>query len=361
MHAEQRVLCLAARPHATDETLARLSVALANPIDWEYLWAEACRHEVWPLVDLNVRKLVDQAAIPPAWLTRSQQHCYATLLENALLASELMSVIAALRDAGVKVIPVKGIVLAESSYGSLALRPAADIDILVHAGDILAARKVLQTVGFQPKADPDFGHVAHPTHGPPYMRDVAGRTVLVELHWTLWAPHLFPLPIDRFWKRATTIQIRGTSTLTLSPEDTLLHLVIHNARAPLLLRRVADVAALLQRHRQTLDWDYIFETARHGGARMALYSSLMLAYELLDAPLPPDIVSRIGLSGVKRYLATRVYGKQALFRPDIREQRDYVSPLRRLLMFDNSLQAINAMSYRFTKAGRHVRYVLEQD
>ncbi len=360
MHVEQHILCLAARPYATDETLARLSAALTKPINWEYLWAEACCHEVWPLVDLNLRKLVAQAAIPPTWLTRSQQHCYATLLENALLASELMSVITALRDVGVEVVPVKGVVLAEAMYGSLALRPAADIDILVRAGEVLAVRKVLQALGFQQKGDPDFGHVAHPTHGPPYMRDVAGRTVLLELHWTLWAPHLFPLAIDSFWKRATTTQIRGTSILTLSPEDTLLHLVIHNSRAPLLLRRVADVAALLQRHRETLAWGYIFETARRGGARMALYSSLMLAHELLDAPLPSDIVSRIGLSRLKRYLATRVYGKQALFRPNIHNQRDYVSPLRRLLMFDNSLQAIHAMSYRFTKAGRHLKYIVEQ-
>ena len=51
-------------------------------------------------------------------------------LHNASLAEELVQLLRLLGGAGVPVIPLKGVALAESLYGDPALRACADTDVL---------------------------------------------------------------------------------------------------------------------------------------------------------------------------------------------------------------------------------------
>jgi hypothetical protein len=101
----------------------------------------------------------------------------------------------------------------------------------------------------------------------------------------------------------------------LSPEDTLLHLAIHRSRSALRLRFVCDIAALLEKHSATLDWNYVLEQAHTAGARTALSLALTLATELLDAPLPATILPHLQINPLKRRLLEYTCGVSALFRP----------------------------------------------
>jgi hypothetical protein len=346
MDTEQRILCLAARTQREAGANERLLALLSGPVDWERLWTQGHLHDVLPLLTAGLRPLQAQASIPGEWLARAQRRFYATLLRNTTLADELLRVCAALRDAGVAVLPVKGVVLGETIYGNLALRPAADLDVLVKPGELPAARAALHALGYSHRAEPVFAELHHPYHDPQYFRRVDGGDVCLELHWALWAARYFHLGADALWERAVVARLCGVETRLLSPEDTLLHLAIHRSRSPLRLRFLCDIAELLRLHSAALDWDYILRQASAAGARTALYYALALPTELLDAPLPPDVLPRLGISRLKRRLLENTCGVTALFRPtasdDLRQQPHLIY---RILEQDGAGQIVRALGY----------------
>jgi len=271
MNTEQHILCLAARTALEPIVERQLVELLRGSIDWERLWAQGHLHEVLPLLTVTLRRLAAQAPIPAPWLAQAQRRYYATMLRNTALADELLHILAAFRQAGVAALPVKGLVLAETLYGSLALRPLGDLDVLVRPADLPRARAALGELGFAQAKEPGYENAYHPYHDPPYYRRAVGGPICLELHWGLWASHFFQLETDALWRRAVPAQIHGATLSILSPEDTLLHLAIHRSRSALRLRFVCDVGELLRRHRATLDWEYLLAQAQAAGARTTMF------------------------------------------------------------------------------------------
>ncbi|HEX9370065.1 MAG TPA: nucleotidyltransferase family protein, partial [Roseiflexaceae bacterium] len=295
MNTEQHILCLAARTSIAPEDERQLLDLLAGPVDWDLLWSQGHLHEVLPLLATTMRRLDRQVDVPAPWTTRAQRRLYATMVRNAILADDLLRVLAAFRQAGVAAIPVKGIVLAETLYGGLALRSLGDLDVLVRPDDLPAARRSLAALGFAQAPEPGFENAHHPYHDPPYYRSAPGGDVCLELHWGLWATRFFQLGTEDLWRRAVPARLHGADVTILSPEDTLLHLAIHRSRSALRLRFVCDIAELLRRHSASIDWEYVLAQARAAGARTTLYYALALAQELASAPLPPTILSSLGV------------------------------------------------------------------
>jgi hypothetical protein len=315
LDTEHRILCLAARTSVEPAQGQALGQLLRGPVDWERLWAQGHLHEVLPLLGTTLRRFSSTIAIPAAWQERARRRLYATMVRNTTLADALTEVIGAFGQAGVEVIPVKGIVLAETLYGGLALRSLGDLDVLVRPADLPAARTVLRALGYAQADEPGFDNAHHMFHDPPYFHGAAGGRVCLELHWGLWASRFFRIGTEPLWQRSTMGRLRGADVRLLSAEDTLLHLAIHRSRSALRLRFVCDIAELLRCHSERLDWGYVLEQAAAAGARTALYYALALAQELLDAPLPPGILARLGVGQIKRRLLDQTCGTAALFRP----------------------------------------------
>lgn len=353
MNTEQRILCLAARITLEPIGERQLVELLRGPVDWEHLWAQGHLHEVLPLLTARLRRLAGQAPIPDPWLARAQRRYYATMLRNTALAEELLRVLAAFRQVGVAALPVKGVVLAETLYGSLALRPLGDLDVLVRPDDLPGARAVLGALGFAQAAEPGYENIYHPYHDPPYYRATESGTICLELHWGLWASHFFQLETDVLWRRAVPARLNGADVSILSPEDTLLHLAIHRSRSALRLRFVCDVAELLRRHRATLDWDYLLAQTRAAGARTTMFYTLALAEDLLEAPLPDGMLARLHVSPMKRRLLEYTCGTTALFRPtkpdDLSQQPHLIL---RVLEQDGAVHILQALGASLTRTAR---------
>jgi hypothetical protein len=315
MNTEQRILCLAARTTVAPVAEQQLIELLHGPIDWELLWAQGHLHEVLPLLTTTLRQLAGQALIPESWRARAQRRFYGTMLRNTILAHELLRVLEEFRQAGISALPIKGIVLAETLYGSLALRPFGDLDVLVRPADLPGAREALGRLGFAQAREPGYENADHPFHDPPYYRQAEGGSICLELHWGLWASHFFRREPDALWERAHVAHIHHADLSILSLEDTLLHLAIHRSRSPLRLRFVCDIAELLRHGSASLDWEYVLVQASAAGARTSLFFALMLAEKLLDAPVPDGIYGRLHISRLKRRLLDRTCGITALFRP----------------------------------------------
>jgi putative nucleotidyltransferase-like protein len=313
LDGEQRALCLGARTSPTSEALERLAAVVSGGVDWERLWALAHLHEVVPLLAETLPK-ASGPAVPPEWLARATKRRHVTLSANARLGDVLLSVLKGMGAAGVGAMPVKGLVIAEGIYGSLAARPCADLDVLVRPGDLPTARSVLRDLGFAQRAAPGYKALVHQFHDPAWGLDTPAGQIRLELHWALWADSARRLGTDGLWERSVDSTLLDKPVRTLSAEDTLLHLSIHRTRSALRLRWVVDVAELIHRRGNTLDWSAYLDRAQGAGARTSSWVVLTLARDLLDAPVPPGVIDELAVAWPKRIVLAWTCGRPALFR-----------------------------------------------
>lgn len=310
---EQQALCLGARTALNPAARSRLANVVGGGLDWDRMWDLGHVHEVVPLL-AETLPAVSGDAVPPEWLARARKRRHVTLSTNARLADALLAILRGMDAAGVPAMPVKGLVLAESLYGSLASRPCADLDVLVQPADLPAARDVLRDLGFAQRAVPGYKALVHQFHDPAWGRGAGHEHVRLELHWALWADSDRRLGTDGLWERSVARTLLDEPVRTLSLEDMLLHLSIHRTRSALRLRWVVDIAELVRRHADSLDWPAYMDRARLAGARTSSWVVLTLARDLFDAPVPTDVLAGLAVGWPKRELLERTCGRTAIFR-----------------------------------------------
>ena len=137
------------RGRLTAQSTPAIAKLIAGGIDWTKLIALALHHRaapalLRPLTETSVRSLV-----PGEILAALEHYGSATEERNRYLASELGAILSALADAGVSVLPFKGVLLAELLYGDLGQRPPGDLDFLVRLRDVRRACDVLVSRGYR--------------------------------------------------------------------------------------------------------------------------------------------------------------------------------------------------------------------
>ena len=157
-------------------------------------------------------------------------------LEWARIERELVPIVSAFVDAGVRVAPIKGAAYAKSLYGAPAERPMGDVDLLVRLPDRAQARGVLAKLGFTPAAAPALHHAEAWTHG-----DFA-----LDLHWNIIAPGRSRIDLDALWSRTSPAWPAGAERLESS--DALVFHLVHFSRNRLRLplMNVVDTARLCE-------------------------------------------------------------------------------------------------------------------
>lgn len=310
---ETQAICLGARTILDPAAQAALGALVKGGLDWDRMWDLGHRHDVLPLL-AETLPVAAGSAVPAEWLERATRRRHVTLLKNARMADALQAVLAGLTAADVPAIPVKGLVLAESLYGTLAARGAADLDVLVRPTDLDAARKILVELGYRQRSDPTFTALVHEFHDPPWYALSGNETIRLELHRDLWADRFFRSDAEGLWARSVEGTLLGTPTRLLSWEDTLIHLAIHRSRSPLRLRWVCDIAELIRRHGDELDWDAVALRAERVGARTSTWVVLSLADRFLGVAPPAGTLERFRIGRAKAALLERTCGGEATFR-----------------------------------------------
>ncbi len=260
---------------------------------WAELHSLALAHGVLPLLWRNLQPLRRRGVCSSAlggWETdfRSLQ------ARNLRLCGELLRVTGSLIEAGIRVIPFKGAVLAAAVYGGPWWRQFVDLDILIPRVSSALAIECLVSQGYSLCASREVNS---------HVRLVEPRhAVTVELQWDLglrWelrrAADGLPLDFEQLWRRRETVPLCGHSLPSLSPEDLLLVLSVHGARHQWKrLIWLCDIAQLL-RARPELDWDYVLARAVEYRCLKRLRLALALASDLLGAEPTPAIAACGGL------------------------------------------------------------------
>jgi hypothetical protein len=223
-------------------------------------------------------------------------------------AAELLALLELLGREGIAAVALKGPALAVRLYGDPALRPCRDLDLLLRPADVPLAVRLLAARGYP----------AGPWARTPAAERALGRSQchralrrpdgeIVELHWALASP-AFPAPLDaaRVWTRLDTVVLGGRPVPTLAPDDLLLFLCAHGAKHGWVrLAWLGDVARLLTA-RPDLAGPALLARAQAAGAERLVLLGLLLAADLLAAPVPAPLRERARASGPVRTLAAMV-------------------------------------------------------
>ena len=151
------------------------------PLSWEAVLELAHTHKIADFLYPRVAAWPLPLQPPPADRARWRSAFFGAVARYERSVVQTRGILSALREAGVRVIPLKGIWLAERAYGDGACRRMNDIDLLVAPSGLGRARAVVERLGY---ATDDFspGKAAGGRH----LRFRKPDAPLpLELHWRL--------------------------------------------------------------------------------------------------------------------------------------------------------------------------------
>lgn len=215
--------------------------------EWPTVLAAAKRHRVVPVVS-DLARTIGLTDNQVADLHAAHRTAAGLAL---LVVATTRQVTAALTDAGIRCLVVKGAVLALAQGRSVANRGGGDVDVWVHPGDTARAVDVLQHQGWRPAINHELvGDTVRARVGRLVVQEVGlthPKQPPVDLHWRLARiGGQLPVTFDRAWERSVPVAAPMAGARTLSPNDTLLHVCTHaTSDAFPTLRQVFDVAALV--------------------------------------------------------------------------------------------------------------------
>jgi hypothetical protein len=260
----------------------------------------AGRQGLAPLLWRRLSRRTGGPALPPRFLNQLREAYLTNAASTVLHLQELGRVLRGLDAAGIPAIVLKGLCLSETVYGNIALRTMGDADVMVHPADMERAVSVMRELGFTSDSVFDLdAYMDQQHHLPPFTR--AGR-LTVELHWTFVQP-IMGLPftrsdLDGVWARSVPISLGGAPARSLCPEDMLIHLCFHASAQHLFLsmglRACFDIAEVLTRYQDALDWDQLQQRALAWKLHSSVALTLTLAREFANAAAPPSVLEGLG-------------------------------------------------------------------
>lgn len=306
LSSEDQALLCAAHPALTTERRQQLAQLLTSPLDWSELLDQADRHGIAPLLHHHLGQ-VPSCTVPDIARTTLADRSRSCLAWNLLLRHELLRLLDRFNKAGIPVIPLKGLYLADLLYEDSSLRPTSDLDLLVRIQDLETSQQILEEAGCTKLADEEQGAEYHISY---ITTDGRAGQVLIELHVDLGESHVAGLEIESVWRSAAPITWEGRTIWTMALPDLFLYTCLHAVKDGLAsIRSLLDITLLLERYGQDLPWQELAQRVTRTRIETPVSLSLLLSRELLGASIPSEFLAAIRPS---RNLS-RLLG-QALFR-----------------------------------------------
>ena len=320
------------------------SFSVWDQISWDELIPWASSHGVVGLLLYWLRKL-NLESILPSDVYRSLQalhECNLNIWED--YREIIKKILMCFYESEIEVILVKGAQLGNIDYPHFSLRPMEDIDLLVKGSNKLRIIKLMLEMGF------NLYHTGR-TCDKFFLKGISRREkenthkpIFVEVHSNLQVPirlnRSFSVDMDEFWNGSKMEHFDGFPFLQLVPTYNLIYLCAHLSEH--YFSRLIwsyDIALLIHRHREEIDWEGLGDLCRRMRARSPVYHSLGLSQELFQTSIPERVLKNLSPSWCKRKIGHFLIRKNLLF-----PERSRLSSLREFLIktfsIDSWLEAI---------------------
>lgn len=292
---EERLLLLCSRLRLDDGTRQEVEGIASDGVDWDVILGRSWAEGIHALLYTHLRELERVTpCVPQSILARLEAGYQANWARNIVLTERWAELMALLAGEGVDVITHKGMALIHTVYPDIALRPMADIDLLIRPGDLPTVKRTLRAAGYRTpgesmEAEEAFRGYLH------FVRD----STVIDLHWEPAHYSRFEgivrVDHDGLWRRARRLAVGEAQGLMLSPEDLLLHLALHVTLGSEFGRLIwfADLDAVLSKFGPALDWERVLEEAARWRVKVLLGFTLRICQESLGTPIPPGVLPRL--------------------------------------------------------------------
>ena len=340
---EAKFILYCSRTTIDQETLRQLGFISKLNLNWKKIISLSLDHGTAALIYQNVSKVdfLRQIA-PPEALLELKNYYRANLVRTLKLWHVFCIINDNFVNHGIKLIPLKGIVLGNLVYHNPALRPIfSDIDILLNKKDVAPASILLRKMG--------YNYIPYnATHEESFKND----TAIIDIHWDIAAPWLSKIKISHLWERVVYLQFDNHKFKTLSFEDMLLTLPLQiRCDFPgVRLIRCCDIHELLWQHKDSLDWDYILKAGREYRLSGSLLFALLLSKSLFSSPVPEEAIRKLVSYSAKRMLLSFIILKKvdSLFNEDLKFRKWYFRKyFLKFIMIDSLLDYFNIPTHKF--------------
>jgi hypothetical protein len=281
---------------------AAVRSAAAGNIDWDLFPKVVARHRVEGLVHDSLTAAAIQM---PADVAASLAAAATGIArQNLAFAAAARKLAVALEGRGLAFRLVKGVALNRLAYGTLAVKRASDVDLVLDPADYAGAVRMLLDEGtscISPGPGAGFDEVMAWTRRNKHSiwrRD----GVVVELHSSLVDN---PLMLSGVSARSPAQWVElapGMAVPTLARDELFAYLCVHGAtHAWSRLKWLADVAALVGREPPE-EMERLYRRAATFGAGRSAAAALLLAHELLGLALAPRLEAELRSSRAVRFL-----------------------------------------------------------
>lgn len=232
----------------------------SHEIQWHLAWKLAGAHGIRPIV-YHVSASCEEV-VPAPFLHRCRQKCMQIATANLDQLKVLYELINTLKQEGIIVVPYKGLVMGQRFYGSYTARETADIDLLIKPADFPQARRLLLRLGYRERMfyDERFeSYFIRTNREYKLALDKSnGEQINIELQWQpLHNLMGVPLENDYLFQSLSSETLLDTPVPVLSVTNALLLVLAHHGVADVWrkLRHVLDLAVVVQRKGDSVDWE----------------------------------------------------------------------------------------------------------
>lgn len=291
---------------------AAIRSAALRGIDWDEFLRLVRRHRVGGLAQCALQST--DLDCPPVVTAALASEARQIARRSLQLATEVVRLTGALDSAGIPVLLLKGVALAQLAYGSMALKHTRDIDLLVPRDAAEEAWTIVEQVGYtaefaqplgeaQRRAFIRYGREAEFVH--------RGRKARLELQWQAAINPLLLKNVDARAASQIVALSDGASVRTLARDDLFAYLCTHGAQhAWSRLKWLADLNALIAA--SDADVGHLYQHAHRVGAGLCAGQALLLCRRLFDLALPQAVAAEIGASArTKRLVAIALTAMRA--------------------------------------------------
>lgn len=263
------------------DIVLRKKPEIPEGLDWDAFEAALRQHRLQPLLIRGLRGMdaAEVDRIPVLKQYRGQQGRYAT--ESFQRLQAIAEANQALSDAGIRMISMKGPMLAMELYGDPSLRTSRDLDVMVPKEELDRAGEILVGLGYEPEDNPfhktplrrKYYCIINPEKHMVYQRG----DICLELHWRENAQT--EEDFDALWERREERLIMGKQIAVLGADDRYPALIIHAAEHGFhRLRWLLDLYELQKK--PDFRWERVYRQLSEQNLGELLLETLIVLYRM---------------------------------------------------------------------------------
>ena len=267
------------------------SLVLGTPVpqikedfDWDSFFAYTHKNRLETLCAAGAAKLPGK----PEQLNKLDRQAGLLQQKTIQQISLLAFLVSKFQESGIRVLSMKGPLLAADLYGDPSLRHSNDLDLLVSPEDFEAAQNLLLAAGLTRYTGQHRQHyekeqqhkheIGEDQHEVFLMNDL-----IVELHWRM--SFRYPVSFEELWQNREQRMLLGQQVSCLGKMDNLIYLICHAAgHGYSRLRWLTDLYRLFTQ--SNVNYTELYQEMEKKQAEVFLLETLLLMSLFPSIPIP---------------------------------------------------------------------------